>query len=115
MNEENKITPRIQFKVSQEVKDAIHQRAAAANLSVSDFLRTAALSDDKVVFLNESGSIAKALTEININLDRALRGREITTDVEKELLDKLSDLYDIFYEVLDKISNINNLDNLLEV
>ena len=68
MNEENKITPRIQFKVSQEVKDAIHQRAAAANLSVSDFLRTAALSDDKVVFLNESGSIAKALTEINYRI-----------------------------------------------
>lgn len=115
MNNEKKSTPAIQFKVSKEVKDKITQRAAAADLNVSEFLRYAALSDDKVVFLNESGSIAKALAEININLDRALQGCEITTDVEKKLLEKFSDIYDIFYEVLNKISDINNLDNLLEV
>lgn len=115
MSNEKKTTLSIQFKASKEIKDKITQRANAAELSTSDFLRAAALSDDKIIFLNESGSIARALAEININLDRALRGKEITTDVEKEMLEKFSSLYDIFYDVLDKISNINNLDNLLEV
>lgn len=114
MNNEKKKTPTIQLKVSQEVKDKITQRAKAAELTVSDFMRTAALSNDKVIFLNESGSIAKSLTELSINLERALRGREITKDVEKELIEKFGNIYDMFYEVLDSLSNINHLDNLEE-
>lgn len=111
MYNEKKKTPTIQLKVSQEIKDEIAQRAKAAELTVSEFIRAVVLSDDKVVFLNESGSIAKSMAELSINLDRALRGREITTDVEKELLEKLGDIYDIFYDVLDSLSNINQLDN----
>lgn len=114
MYNEKKKTTTIQIKVSQEIKDKITQRAKAAELTVSDFMRTAALSNDKMIFLNESGSIAKSLTEININLDRALRGMEITTNIEKELLEKLGDIYDIFYDILDSLSNINQLDNLEE-
>lgn len=114
MNNEKKKTPTIQLKVSQEIKDKISQRAKAAELTISDFMRIAALSKDKVFFLNESGSIAKSLAEININLERALRGREITTDLEKELIEKFGDIYDTFYEVLDNLSNINHLDNLEE-
>lgn len=114
MYNEKKKTPTIQLKVSQEIKDEIAQRAKAAELTISEFMRIAALSEDKVFFLNESGSIAKSLAEININLERALRGREITTDVEKELIEKFGNIYDMFYEVLDSLSNINHLDNLEE-
>lgn len=110
MHNEKKTLQAIQFKASPEVKNEITQRAKAAGLNVSEFIRSAVLSDDKIVFLNESGSIAKSLAEININLERALRGREITTDLEKELIEKFGDIYDLFYEVLNSLSNINNLE-----
>lgn len=111
--DERKSLP-IQVKVTPEVKEKIGQRAKAAELTVSEYLRVAALSDEKVIFLNESGSIARSLAEININLDRALRDREITTDVEKELLEKFGDIYNIFYETLEKLSEINDIDSIRE-
>jgi len=104
----------IQVKVSEEIKNKIVKRAKAADLNTSEYMRVSAVSDKKVVFLNSSGSIAKSLAEISINLDRALRGREITTTVERDLLEKFSDVYDIFYEILDKLSENNKLETLLE-
>jgi len=105
----------IQVKVTPNAKEKIEQRAKAADLNVSEYIRVAALSDEKVIFLNESGSIAKSLAEMNINLDRALRDREITTELERELLEKFGYIYDIFYEILDKLSDVNNLEELMEV
>lgn len=105
----------IQVKFSPEAKEKLCKRANAADLNVSDFIRVATLSDEKVVFLNGSGSIAKSLAEMNINLDRALRDRDITTELERALLEKFGDIYDIFYEILDKLSDINNIEGILEV
>ena len=105
----------IQVKVTPNAKEKIEQRAKAAELNVSEYIRIAAISDEKVVFLNGSGSIANSLAEVNINLDRALRDREITTELERELLEKFGDIYDIFYEILDKLSDVNNLEELMEV
>ena len=112
--EERKSLP-IQVKVTPEAKEKIGQRAKAADLNVSEYIRVAAISDEKVVFLNGSGSIAKSLAEININLDRALRDREITTELEDSLLEKFGDIYNIFFEILDKLSDINNIEGILEV
>ncbi|WP_303837002.1 hypothetical protein [Ruminococcus flavefaciens] len=112
--EEKKSLP-IQVKVSPNAKEKIGQRAKAADLNVSEYIRVAAISDEKVVFLNGSGSIAKSLAEININLDRALRGREITTELEDALLEKFGDIYNIFYEILEKLSDISNIEEILEV
>lgn len=50
MYNEKKKTPTIQLKVSQEIKDEIAQRAKAAELTISEFMRIAALSEDKVFF-----------------------------------------------------------------
>lgn len=115
MSNEAKKTLPVQVKFSPEAKAKIGQRANAADLNVSDFIRVAALSDEKVIFLNESGSIAKSLAEVNINLDRALRDRDITTELERELLEKFGDIYNIFYEILDKLSDINHIEEILEV
>ena len=105
----------VQVKFSPEGKDKLVSKAKAAELTVSEYLRVAALSDEKVIFLNESGSIARSLAEISTNLDRALRDREITTDEERALLEKFGEIYNIFYEILDKLSDINNLEEILEV
>lgn len=115
MSNDEKMTLPIQVKVSPEIKEKIGQRAKAADLNVSEFIRVAALSDEKVIFLNGSGSIAKSLAETSINLDRALRDREITTEIERALLEKFGDIYNIFYEILDKLSDINNLEGILEM
>ncbi len=105
----------VQVKLSPEAKAKLVSKAKAAELTVSDFIRVSALSDEKVIFLNGSGGIAKSLAEISTNLDRALRDKEITTDAEKELLEEFGDIYNIFYEILDKLSDINNLEEILEV
>ena len=115
MSNEAKKTLPVQVKFSPEAKAKIGQRANAADLNVSDFIRVAALSDEKVIFLNESGSIAKSLAEINISLDRALRDREIMTELERELLEKFGDIYNIFYEILYKLSDIDHIEEILEV
>ena len=73
---------------------------------MSAYLRTVALSDDKVIFLNQSGSIAKSLAEISTNLDRALRDKEIKSDLEEEILRMFSLINDDFIEILDQISDI---------
>ena len=73
---------------------------------MSAYLRTVALSDDKVIFLNQSGSIAKSLAEISTNLDRALRDKEIKSDLEEEMLRMFSLINDDFIEILDQISDI---------
>ena len=114
MSKDEKKTLPIQIKVAPEIKEKICQRAKSAELTVSDFIHVAVLSDEKVIFLNGSGSIAKSLAEISTNLDRALRDREITTDEERALLEEFDDIYNIFYEVLDKLSGINNIEGLLE-
>ncbi len=114
LNAERKSLP-IQIKVAPEIKEKIGQRAKAADLNISEYIRIAAMSEEKIVFLNGSGSIAKSLAEVNINLDRALRDREITTELESTLLEKFGDIYDIFYEILDKLSDINNIEGILEV
>lgn len=44
LNEERKSLP-IQVKVSPEVKEKIGQRAKAAELNVSEYIRIAAISD----------------------------------------------------------------------
>lgn len=114
MNNETKRILPIQVKVTPEIKEKIAKRATSADLTVSEYIRVSALSDKKIIFLNESGSIAKSLAEININLDRALRDRDITTEVEKELLEKFSAIYDIFYDILETLSEHNKLNTILE-
>ena len=111
MSKDEKKTLPIQIKVAPE---KICQRAKSAELTVSDFIRVAVLSDEKVIFLNGSGSIAKSLAEISTNLDRALRDREITTDEERALLEEFGDIYNIFYEILDELSDINHIEEILE-
>ena len=104
----------VQVKFSPEAKAKLTSKAKAAELTVSEYLRVSALSDEKVVFLDQSGSIAKSLAEMSINLDRALRDREISTDIEKELLEKFGNIYNIFYEILEKLSDINEIDTSRE-
>lgn len=96
----------MQFRIASSDKDKIIQRANAAQLSISSYIRTVALYDDKVTFLNQSGSIAKSLAEISTNLDRALRGKEIKSDLEEDLLNKFNLINDDFVDILEQISKI---------
>ena len=96
----------LQCRVSVTDKEKISHRAEAAHLKMSAYLRTVALSDEKVIFLNEIGSIAKSLAEISTNLDSALRDKEIKSDLEEEMLRMFSLINDDFIEILDQISDI---------
>ena len=104
----------VQVKFSPEMKEKLGLKAKAANLNVSEYIRVSALSNEKVIFLNESGSIAKSLAELSLNLDRALRGREITTELEDKMMEKFHDVYDAFYELLETKKKINDIEGILE-
>lgn len=105
MDKPTKDMTTLQCRVSVTDKEMISQRAKAAHMDNSKYLRTVALSDKKVIFLNQCGSIAKSLAEISTNLDRALRGKEIKSDLEEEMLRMFSLINDDFFEILVKIND----------
>ena len=105
MEKGNKDMTTLQCRVSVTDKEQISQRAKAAQMDNSKYLRSVALSEDKVIFLNQSGSIAKSLAEISTNLDRALRDKEIKSDLEEEMLRMFSLINDDFIYILEKISD----------
>lgn len=110
MDTKKKEMTTLQCRVSAEDKEAMIKKAEAADLKLSSYLRTVALSEGKVIFLNQSGSIANSLAEIGINLDRALRDKEIKSDLEEEMLKMFNLINDDFIEILEQISEIKLAD-----
>lgn len=94
----------IQLRVSESEKAQINEMAETANLTVTDFIKKLCFTDGKVMFLDSGGTIAKYLTNIHIILDRELRGKSLTIDVETEILEKLDNVFEQFVELMEKIS-----------
>lgn len=94
----------IQLRVSESEKFQICKMAEDANLTVTDFIKKLCFTDEKVMFLDSGGTIAKDLTKIYIILDRELRCKSLTIDVEAEILEKLDNVFEQFVELMEKIS-----------
>ena len=61
----SKLDTRITIRGSKEEKQLIDDATKRIGVSFSQYIRSLALSKDKLVFLDESGSIAKAITKLD--------------------------------------------------
>lgn len=100
-------TTQIQIKVTNEQKEIIKDKAKCLDMTMSDFIKVSVLSDNKNIFLDKGGGIAAALTQIQIELSSALRGKEITSETEVKLLAVMEDVLDKFSKITEQLTEIN--------
>ena len=96
---------KIQIRVTETEKALIESKAKNCNMTASDFLRAAALSDKKVCVLAEGAEIVKLLIGINNSLKayskntanndapNILQGIEKTMELLNTVSDKLTDIH----------------------
>lgn len=96
---------KIQIRVAETEKALIESKAKNCNMTASDFLRAAALSDKKVCVLAEGAEIVKLLIGINNSLKDSsknatnndapniLQGIEKTMELLNTVSDKLTDIH----------------------
>lgn len=103
----SKFDTRITIRLSKEEKQLIDDAAKRIGVSSSQYIRSLALSKDKLVFLDESGSIAKAITKLQIDFATAIR-KDMLAPSEKELFrNELNCLITLFNEVIDNTTAID--------
>lgn len=103
----------VQFKIGAEQKEQLRKMAEDANLSMTDYIKQSVFSEKNII-LDKGGSIAAALTEIQILLDRALRGKDITTELEIKLLNTLEEVRCKFSVITEQLTDFH-LDEESEV
>lgn len=102
-----KRTERLTIRLHPEEKNYIEETAKKSGINSSVFLRTLALIKEKLVILNESGSIAKAITKLQIDFATAIR-KDMLAPSEKELFrNELNCLITLFNEVIDNTTAID--------
>lgn len=100
----------IQFKVTADEKAMISDNASRANTNVSKYIRTIALTDNKVVFLDRGGYIPRQLIEINDKITGALRNGKISDALAHELLADIKSIMTKFVEISQQLTIIENSD-----
>ncbi|MCM1228201.1 MAG: hypothetical protein NC320_12435 [Clostridium sp.] len=105
---ENKNSDKFQLRMPSDIKAEIKQSADMAGVSMAAYMIECATSKDKIVILNKSGEIAKALTEIVIHTEHSLRGKDITTELERRILSVLEEVSYKLSVILDEITIMHN-------
>ena len=82
----SKRNDRITVRLSTEEKQCIEEAAMKLGINSSQYIRTIALNKNKLIFLNESGSIANAITKLQIDFDRATRTKALSSENEQYML-----------------------------
>ena len=100
-------TTQIQIKLSPEAQERIQLKAERLNLDVSKFIRTVALSDDKIIVLDKGGYIARSLIEIQDILSCALRDGKIDDNLCRILCSRLNDIFDKFIKLTEQLTDIS--------
>ena len=105
---DNKNSDKFQLRMPSDIKAKIKQIADMAGVSMSAYMIECATSEDKIVIFNKSGEIAKSLTEISIYTERALRGKDITTELERRILSVIEEVSYKFSVILDEVTMIHS-------
>lgn len=103
----SKLDTRITIRLSKEEKQLIDDAAKRIGVSSSQYIRSLALSKDKLVFLDESGSIAKAITQLQIDFAMATRGKALSTEGEEYISGLLDDINAKFDELIEYTTQID--------
>ncbi len=104
-------TTTIQIKVSPEIKKKIELRALQASMTTSEYIRTVSLAENSIIVLDKGGYIARSLIEISTLIERSLRGKDITTELENKLLSVLDETNEKFDVITEQLTDIHSFDN----
>jgi uncharacterized protein (DUF1778 family) len=103
----SKLDTRITIRGSKEEKQLIDDATKRIGVSFSQYIRSLALSKDKLVFLDESGSIAKAITQLQIDCAMATRGKALSAEGEEYISGLLDDINAKFDELIEYTTQID--------
>ena len=100
----------INVRVSESEKSIIEGKANSVSLGTSEFLRTAALSDDKIILLQEGATIAKKLCELVCTFEKTEESRNIGGIYATTILSKIEELIASFNKLSEKLTDISEND-----
>lgn len=82
-------------------------RAKTANLSISEFIRRVACSEEKLIVLDDGGTIACTLIAVNDQLEQAFKNRRIPVTMGEELFAKLDAICEKFDSLMEQLTDIH--------
>lgn len=103
----SKLDTKIAIRISKEEKQLIDDAAKRIGVSSSQYIRSLALSKDKLVFLDESGSIAKAITQLQIDFAMATCGKALSAEGEEYISGLLDDINAKFDKLIEYTTQID--------
>lgn len=101
----------IKIRLSLEEKDVLKQSAESVGVSMSDFIRSAIFSDEKVVLLTEGKSIAAELFRIQKELAYFHSCGNLPQDALESLKEAFEDIILKLVQLMDKVTDIGGDEN----
>lgn len=96
----------INLRVSEEEKEKITQLAKSLDLDVSTLIRTAVLTDEKLMLLTGGSEIAREISKLITEFNRAANNGIIDKKYCPVVLTSLEELVSAFNQLMDKLPDI---------
>ena len=94
----------MQFRVDEAEAETIKRKAERADMNVSKYLRTMALSDEKLVILEKGGEISSLMSSLHIDIHDAVIHNKVNTLDSVTILNRMEKVAFLLSEVLTEIS-----------
>lgn len=101
----------IKIRLSLEEKEVLKQSAESVGASMSDLIRSAIFSDEKVVLLTEGKSIAAELFRIQKELAYFHSCGNLPQDALESLKEALEDVKSELIQLMNKVTDIRGEEN----
>lgn len=101
---------KIEIRLSEPEKMKVEESAKCYGMNVSDFVRTLALSDKKILVLASGSEIARSLVQIHIELQNAQKNGVLSNKYTLSLLQSMEELIEAFNAVSEQLTDIRSND-----
>lgn len=101
----------IKIRLSLEEKEVLKQSAESVSISMSDLIRSAIFSDEKIVLLTEGSSIAAELFRIQKELAYFHSCGNLPQDALESLKEALEDVKSELIQLMNKVTDIRGEEN----
>lgn len=101
----------IKIRLSLEEKDVLKKSAESVGVTMSDIIRSAIFSDEKIVLLTEGKSIAAELFRIQKELAYFHSCGNLPQDALESLKEALEDVKSELIQLMNKVTDIRGEEN----
>lgn len=101
----------IKIRISLEEKELLKQSTESVGVSMSDMIRGAIFSEEKIVLLSEGKSIAAELFRIQKELEYFHSCGDLPHDAIASLVGAFEDLKSALFHLMDKVTDIRGEEN----